>query len=582
MSAAPRVRLLAAFAAAAALAACGGGGSPGSAAPTPPPASADGATLSVTLGGGASPGVDHLWVTVSGLALHADPDKVYGDGDPGWVVLPLPTPVTVDLAAPGLSQGQSIALLKTPVRQLGTYGQLRLLVLPADTGSLARSAQDAGLAWNDQVQVTDGAGTRLAPLELATLTGLRTTTAFTLSADTTTPVGIEWGAHASLLRRASSSGGADRFMLRDELALYNQQLLTALGGDTLQIQGNLFDAIAGRLATAQFCTGAATAGCIHDVVASATSLSADGRFHRPVRSVNVGADGSFVLYPLPTDTIYDVVIHGANMRTMVVRNVFVDPTGLLEPFPSSLGSTATPMVPVLDTGGTTLAVPAALAPSASRVVVGFTLPGSGTAAGGGDLPYVLDFAAADPATGRVRDPIALPGGPVLDAVLPTGAPSLGTVPAFTPVTPAEGLGGFTAWTEGTLADAASDTLVLAPGTASLVAPAPKRRAGFIDGTLQVTLAGASSSGADRAELVVANDGGPVAIVDATAQMGSHAPIAVTLPAGRAAAAPGAAVYGLALRTWKSADEVGSARWTRLAAPVSLQDSAAATATLSLP
>jgi hypothetical protein len=575
-------RSLAALATLFALAACGGGGDSGTPAP-PPPASNSSATLSVTLAGGASPGVDHLWVTVTGLAMHADAARVYGDGDPGWVVLQLPAPITVDLAAATLSQGQSVALLKQPVSALGTYHQLRLLLASSDPSAvLQASAREAGLAWNAQVQYTDGTGQHTVPLEIPGGSGLRTLAGFTLSGDTTTPLAIEWNAHSSLVRRAAAGGGL-RFALRDELELYNQQLLTALGGDKLQIGDALFDSVAGQLATTQFCTGADQSNCIHDVVASATSLSADGRFHREVRSVDVGADGSFLLYPLPSDTFYDVVIHGANMQTIVVRNVFVDPTALLKPFPTSLSSTATPIVPVLDTSGRSVTVTNALAPGGSRAVFGFTIPGSGTAASGGDHPYVLAYAAADPATGLLLDPVALPGGPVQDALFDTKTDGFGTPPAFIAVTPTEGVGGWTAWSEGTLAFGASATTLVAPGASSVALAQPQRLDGFTDGSLVVSLAGTPANGADRAELVVFDDGGTVAAVDVSSQLAAHGgSVTIGVPSGQSASAPGAGIYGVALRTWQAAAETTSARWARTAAPVSLAAAASASVSLSFP
>ena len=574
-------RSLAALAALFALAACGGGASTGTP-PPPPPATSTSATLSVTLAGGASTGVDHLWVSITGVAMNTDPAKVFGDGDPSWVVLELPAAITVDLAAPELSQGGSVALLKQTVSALGSYQQLRLIVAPSDSSTaLVASAKTAGLTWNDEVVYTDGSGQHTVPLEIPdTTSGIRTRTGFTLSADTTTPVAIEWNAHSSLVRRASA-GGDDRFTLRDELELYNQQLMTALGGDLLQIDGSLFDSIAGQLDTSRFCTGADHSNCIHDVVASAMSLSADSRFHREVRSVSVGAGGGFLLYPLPSDAAYDVVIHGGNMQTLVVRNVFVDPTGLLQPFPTTLGVAATPIVPVLDTSGTGVTVANALVPGASRVLFGFTIPGSGGS--GADLPYVLESGAADPASGALLEAIALPGGPVHDALFDQKTDGRGAPPAFTTITPAEGLGGWTAWSEGTLADAASATTRIAPGATTVTVPNPQRLAGFTDGTLTVTLAGTPTNGADRAELIVSNDGGTVAVVDVSSTLAAHGgPLAITVTSGSASGAPAATIYGVALRTWQASAETASVRWVRTSTPTSLEGVTSASVSLNFP
>ncbi len=573
-------RSLGALGALFALAACGGGGS-GSPTPPAPPPSPSNAVLSVSLAGGASPGIDHLWVTVTGFAMHADAAKVYGDGDAGWVTQSLDKPVTVDLAGATLSQGQSQSLLKQAVSALGSYAQLRLIVAPSDpNSSLKASAAAAGLAYNDQVQYTDAGGVHVVPLEIADpQAGIRLLSPFSLSGDTTTPLSVEWNAHSSLVRRAAP-GGVDRFTLRDELTLYNQQLLTALGDGNLQIDGSVFDSISGQLDTSQFCTGASHAGCIHDVVVSATSLSADTRFHQEVRSVNVGASGSFVLYPLPTQTLYDVVIHGGNMQTLVVRGVFVDPTGLLKPFPTALSNTATPLVPVLDASEQVVTVSNALVPHAGRVFFGQTIAGSGGSIA--DLPYVIAYDAADPATGALLHTVTLPGGPLHDAVFDPKTQGLGTPPAFTTVTQKEGLGAWSVWTQGTLADATSPVTTLGAAAGSVVAPAPVRLAGLADGTLTLTLSGTPSNDADQAEAVVTNGGGTVAVVDVSGLVAHGGATPITLAAGSASSAPGATVYNVALHTWKTGSEIASSRWARVGAPVDLSAATTASAALALP
>ncbi|MCK9687244.1 DUF4382 domain-containing protein [Scleromatobacter humisilvae] len=576
-------RSLASLAALFALVACGGGGS-GSGATPPPPGTPSNAVLSVSLSGGASPGIDHLWVTVTGIAMHADATRVYGDGDPGWVVQTLATPVTVDLADPSLADGGAVSLLKQSVSTLGTYAQLRLLVAPSDPAlALASSASAKNLQFNDEVQYTDATGAHVVPLEIVDpQSGLRLLTPFNLSADTTTPLGIEWNAN-SLVRRASVAG-ADRFTLRNELQLYNQQLLTALGDGNLQIDGSLFDSISGQLDTTNFCTGASHAGCIHDVVASATSISSDSRFHAEVRSVNVGANGSFLLYPLPNPaTQFDVVIHGGNMETIVVHNVFVDPTGILKPVPTSLSSAATPIVPTLNTGERPVSLANALVPSASRVFFGQTVAGTGGGSGGADIPYAIVAGNTDPATGTLLHALALPAGPLHYASFDTTKDGNGKPPTFTTVTPAEGAGAWTVWSQGTLATGTSALTTLASGAPAATVSNPVALAGFAAGTLTVTVSGAATNGADHAELIVFNDGGIVAVADVSSQLASHGGTTVfNVPSGATASAPGAAAYGVALRTWVAASETTSARWVRVGSPLDLSTATSATAALALP
>ena len=574
-------RTLASLGALFALVACGGGGG-GSASPAPSPGAPQAAVLSISLAGGASVGIDHLWVTVTGFAMHADASHVYGDGDPGWVVQTLATPVTVDLADPSLSDGGAISLLKQSVSTLGTYNQLRLLVAPSDPNlTLSASASAKGLLFNDQVQYTDASGVHVVPLETPdTQAGLRLLTPFNLSADTTTPLSIEWNANSSLVRRTSTSG-ADRFALRNELQLYNQQLLTALGDGNLEIDGSIFDSISGQLATTNFCTGASHAGCIHDVVASATSISSDSRFHQDVRSVNVSATGSFLLYPLPSQSLYDVVIRGGNMQTIVVHNVFVDPTGLLKPAPTSLSSVATPLVPVLDTSERAVTVTNALVPGGSRVFFGQTVAGSGGTTA--DIPYAIASGSADPATGNLLYAVTLPGGPLHYASFDTTTDGNGVPPAFTTVTPTEGAAAWTVWSQGTLATTTSAATILAAAATTVAAPNPVARTEFVTGTLTVTLSGTPGGSADHAEIIVSNDGGTVGVVDVSSLLASHGGSAtVSVPSGTSTAAPAAAVYGVALRTWVGGSDTTTARWSHSAAPVDMSANTTANVALLLP
>ncbi len=575
-------RSLASLGALFALVACGGGGGGGSS-PPPAPSPSSTAVLSVSLSSGASPGIDHLWVTVTGIAMHADVNRVYGDGDSGWVVQTLATPITVDLADPSLSDGGSVSLLKQGVGALGTFAQLRLLLASSDPAfAPLPTASAKGLQFNDQVQYTDGAGVHVVPLEQPEAqAGLRLLTPFNLSADTTTPLAIEWNANALVRRASATAGAADRFTLRNELQLYNQQLLTALGDGNLQIDGSIFDSISGQLDTTNFCTGTSHVGCIHDVVASATALSSDSRFHAEVRSVNVSAAGIFLLYPLPSQSLYDVVIRGGNMQTIVVHDVFVDPTGLLKPAPTSLSSAATPLVPTLDTSERAVTVANALAPCGSRVFFGQTVAGSGGT--GADVPFAIEAGAADPATGHLLAAVTLPGGPLRYATFDATRDGNGVPPAFTTVTPTEGLGAWTVWSQGTLATTTSASTTLAAGATTVTVPAPVARPELAAGTLTVTLTGTTGNAADHAELIVSNDGGTVAVVDVSAQIASHGgSTTVNVTSGTSANAPAASTYGVALRTWVAGSETTTARWTRVGAPVDLSTSAAANVNLVLP
>jgi hypothetical protein len=269
------------------------------------------------------------------------------------------------------------------------------------------------------------------------------------------------------------------------------------------------------------------------------------------------------------------------MQTIVVHNVFVDPTGLLKPAPTALSSAATPLVPALDTSERAVSVSNAIAPTGSRVFFGQTVAGSGGSSA--DIPYAIASAAADPATGRVLAAVTLPGGPLHYASFDATKDGNGVPPPFTTVTPTEGLGAWTVWTQGTLATSTSASTALAAGATTVAAPAPVARAGFATGTLTITLTGTASNNADHAELIVSNDGGTAGVVDVSSLIASHGGSAtLSVPSGTSTAAPAAAVYGVALRTWVGGSDTTTARWSRASTPVDMSTATTASVTVLLP
>jgi hypothetical protein len=117
---------------------------------------------------------------------------------------------------------------------------------------------------------------------------------------------------------------------------------------------------------------------------------------------------------------------------------------------------------------------------------------------------------------------------------------------------------------------------------SVVAPDPVRRAGFVDGSLTVTLSGAATNAADAAEIVVTNAGGTVAAVDVSALIAGGGSKTITLPSGSATAAPGAAIYGVAVHSWKVGSELATGRWSQSTNNADLSGAASASVALTMP
>ncbi|WP_372524328.1 DUF4382 domain-containing protein [Piscinibacter sp.] len=552
----------------AALVGCGGGASSGGGV-TPAPGSQTGA-LSLGLAGGAHTGVDHVWVTVSAIALHTDADRAWSAGDTSWQVFRLDTPITIDLAA--VTNGLIASVLTGKTVPAASYAQLRLFVLRHDD-ALADSAKTLNLLYNAQVARNDGAGvTRQLPLEFADAgLGLRVDGPVVIGAGVASSITLQWDLQRSLVRFAADDG-VDRVTMRPELRAYD---LANTG------------AIVGVMDKSLFCAAGVQSGCVHDVVASAQLPSADGLANVSVRATPVVVGDTyalFALYPLPVSATgqFDVVIQGRNMQTMLVRAVPASAADLLAAAPTQLGADPAdpahpvPMALVLSAAGDSQASLAqAMAPRGAQLLFGQTLPGSGERA------HELVVANTDPFTGRLAQPLALPSGPLRVATY-----SATTVLSFSDVTPQEGSDSFTVLSRGTRYDDPGPlAIVTAPGggSVSFVAPNPLRKSGLVDATLAINLSGGSTQQFDAAELVVADVGGIVTTQDVSALIGAGGQVTLTLPAGaNAAALGGTAVYSVSVRTWRRAAAAQSLQWARASAVVDLRSASAASVTVSLP
>ena len=222
----------------------------------------------------------------------------------------------------------------------------------------------------------------------------------------------------------------------------------------------------------------------------------------------------------PADPLYDVVIHGGNMETIVVHDVFVDPTGLLKPFPTALSWRRRRWCPS-QTGETAVSVANALAPRSARVLFGQTLAGSG-ANGGADVPYTIvaanaDMSPADASCTRSRCPPArsTPRCSTCRPAAPARRPrSRASRPRKAPARSACG-----ARHAGRL-----DQRVRRQGgrgrqrhRAQPGAARRLRRRHAHGG-----ISGGGSNAPDKAEIVVTNGGGTVAVVDVSAQIAAAA------------------------------------------------------------
>lgn len=554
------------------LAACGGGGSGSTSSGSSNASSgADSTHAAFTLGlsGGAYRDVTHVWVTVGSVALHPQASQAWSSTDRSWTVLKLKTPVVIDLAVPSTSQGNVTPIFNGLSVPAGTYGQIRVFPLAHDT-AIDDAAVAKGLSYNAQVNYRDTGGVaRTVPLELpAPELGWRLPGSFTMAANSGSYVVMGVDLLQGLVRM-SSPDGIDHFSLRPSLRSYDM----ATSG-----------AIVGQIDPALICGGTVAPlapNCADDIVVSAQSLSADGLRYVSVRQYRVSStSGGFALYPLPSDTRYDVVITGRHMQTMVIKDVAVSAFSVLVTLDwTTLGTNSNPIRPVINPATPrTVSLASAMSPPGSQLYLGQTL-------GSVVQPYEVATSNVDVLSGTLAQAWVLPQGPVSVApyVVPTVDSGTGvtTYPplVFTDTVPQEGSDAFTVQALGTAYDdpGASSVQTPALGAASTIMVAnPVRQAALGIGQIQVTLTGALSSTYDGARLIVSDVNGVVATQAVTA--GGSA--VINVPAGsQAAALGGTAVYAVALR---AAGHTGTLRWVRAGAVVDLRSSASAAVTLALP
>jgi hypothetical protein len=183
------------------------------------------------------------------------------------------------------------------------------------------------------------------------------------------------------------------------------------------------------------------------IQASAELLSSDtsNPHHVIIASAPVQTDGTFTIYPLQsnskTPTVYDVVIHGPNIATIIIKNVSVaTTTPSLTDAASTTGAVATTtatgavslgtFIPLAANAFSTQILPSTSSPLPGSAAVTFyqTLPASG------EVPYAIDEVGIDPINGNLQTPEVLSLGAIQSGTYS----SSGSTITVTSSTPAEG------------------------------------------------------------------------------------------------------------------------------------------------
>jgi hypothetical protein len=541
--------------------------------------------------GNTPPLYTHVYVTAQAVWFNASASA--GPDDGGWVQFPLTTPVTVDLVA---DTNGNFANLFTDLKLVpGSYSQVRFIPVDATT-PLTTSAQTLGATYNMEADFVDASGvTHQLPLELlnpdkglgiqaslsvpignigaalggtstATTSPLASTT--TTAATTTTPTsgsGTTTTAEFALIFDAARDlsaftyGGASGALLSSHVSAYD---LSQAGG----IQGTL---------TLTNLTGLTSANGTPGITVSAESLSADGTRHFVVAQTPVASDGTFTLYPLAANssnnTSYDIVIHGAGIATIVIKNIIVPPTGSngvsAVSTTSTLSTTNPDTSPITPTNLVSVGtlIPRAAASYTANIATAATAPlPAGAAAvfyetlpGSGNVPYVIESAPIDPFNQILANPQALSAGTVDSGTYVSTGATITVVSAA----PAEGTGTYqVAGTAPLYADGALGTMVSAPTTAGVTTAGPVSlatlalAAGSTASTVSASVSPATAGKYNHGEIMLSQNGQLIASAPIDAALaGAGGTVQLTgVPGGTPTS-----VYYVTVRAWNSSDPAGT-------------------------
>jgi hypothetical protein len=576
----------------------------------------------------------HVFITAQ--AVWFNTNKGANPDDSGWAKFQLKNPVTIDLVQ---QSNGTLGQIASDLRVApGTYNSI--LLLPVDPNTpLTASAQALSASYNQeadfaiatstttqQVELTIPnpekgivvSGTLKVPVGKASKTGIGlggtsgTTNAATNvfgSPTTITPTTTTSTTSSTTNNNTTTVSFGINFDANRDLHFFTYP---KVGTTTTTSTGVLLSAnptasdlsttggISGTLSLTNI-TNVSTNPSIANslsgrtaIFASAESLSADGTHHVIVASAPVTSDGTFTIYPLPSNsknpTAYDVVIHGPNIATIVIKNVSVTTT---TPSLTAAANTTGAVATTTATGAVSLGT---LIPRTafSYLVslpsnIGATLPPGAavtfyqTLPGANEVPYAIDEVGIDPVNRYLVTAEALAASTIDSGTYSSNG---GTI-TLTTATPQEGAG---AYDVGATAPLYTDSApsqaikVVAPAstmgtgaansTTALNIPAvPTLQPANAAGSASINVSVTDSQGHDNGTLLVSHDGAVVGAADLGTVLPNGGTVTVNgLPTGN--------VYYLSVIVGKKADPT-TLTYESIATPVNLASGGASNVTVAI-
>lgn len=562
----------------------------------------------------------HIFITAQQIWFNTSASA--GVDDSGWAKFTLSTPVTFDLVTD--SNGTLAEIADDLHLTAGTYNSVLIIPVASEAGTAA-SATALGAAYNLEADYVDSGGTTHAvPLIVpnpekgivipgaTSLTvpfgsiGFGTKTSGTTS---TTATGVTLTSTTSTTSTSSTTSGsstttrvsfATSFDGNRDLHLFTYPIGTGanVGPNTgVMLSSNPSSS---NLATTGAISGTLTLTSLTNITAvsdrvaiqaSAEVLSADKTHYVIVASAPVQTDGTFTIYPLPsnssTATDYDVVIHGPNIATIIIKSVPATTSAPSTSTSSTTTNTATAGTPVsigtfiprqsVNSSGTSTSFTASVAsntstylPPGAAVVFYQTLPGSS------QYPYAIDEIGLDPLN------LNMTGETLSGATIDVGTySSSGSTITVTAATPVEGQGVYKVGATAPLYNDASlsSSYQVSASSPSVTLPALTPTSGSSTVSLTATV---SSSGAyDQGQLIVSHNGAVVGTASLASALKGGSVTVSGLPGGANAK------YYLSAIVWNSSSPspalagTGTFKYESLGNPVDLSGGSVSDVTLTI-
>jgi hypothetical protein len=280
---------------------CGGGGGGGGV-----PAGSSTGKVTVSLTDAPTTSLDHVWVTVKEIRFHRS-DLCDDPNDGGWLRYPLVTPATLDLAS--LNNGIWSTLWNGIVLPVGNYQQIRV-ILAGTEDPLLPSARAKGLLYNNQVD-DNGACPLIIP---AAKNGIKLIGSFQVTEAIPVHIVVDFDVTHDVVET-----GSGKYILKPRLKYFIVTIpqTSAIVGTLLRPDGTAFANYTG--------VNVVIKAEAPETITFANTSSV--RVMGIKRSTTVRPDGTFILYPLPASpgNTYDLVVRGADVRTMILRDVPAEP-----------------------------------------------------------------------------------------------------------------------------------------------------------------------------------------------------------------------------------------------------------------